>query len=630
MARIDGQLKRAAVETLGSDPSTSADKFTGRMRYNTATDLMKFADAAGTVKTFADTATAQTLTNKSFSDSTTYFVDDGDGTKKMQFQLSGVTTGNTRVLTVPDFDGTMATLAGTEAFSNKTFQDSTCFFVDNGDATKKMAFQLSGITTATTRTLTVPNFDGTIATLIGTELFQNKSFDGNNCLFVATLDNSKKLKLDVDGITSGNTRIITIPDATGTLVLGTLQQTLSNKLFSDSTVMFCDDGDNTKKLAFQVSGITTGTTRTLTAPDFNGTIATLAGTEAFSNKTFQDSTCFFVDDGDATKKLAFQLSGITTGTTRTITIPDSSGTIFYANTLTTKGDIFVATAASTIARQGIGGDGTVLIADSAQTNGLKWGTISAAPAFAFAAKSASYTLTTSDGTVTFDASGASRVATLPTAVGNTNQFTIIKIDTSTNTVTINTTSSQTINGRASADIVLAAYQDRITVQSDGANWVIISKVETKIQQSAAQVAISGATSDTYLAGGATLTLGAGKWRVRAVFSINCGSGTSPYIYSASSGIYSSDASAGAAGTALVSGANVKAVFGETTLDNFNTTFIYGGGSISVTNMRYFAGFIETVVVISGGTQAIYAVAKVGYSTSGTAAIGSNLRAERID
>lgn len=41
-------------------------------------------------------------------------------------------------------------------------------------------------------------------------------------------------------------------------------------------------------------------------------------------------------------------------------------------TLTTKGDIYVATGASTVVRQGIGTDGHVLTADSAQTNGLKW------------------------------------------------------------------------------------------------------------------------------------------------------------------------------------------------------------------------------------------------------------------
>lgn len=44
-------------------------------------------------------------------------------------------------------------------------------------------------------------------------------------------------------------------------------------------------------------------------------------------------------------------------------------------TLTTKGDTYVATGASTVVRQPIGSDGQVLLADSSQTNGLKWATL---------------------------------------------------------------------------------------------------------------------------------------------------------------------------------------------------------------------------------------------------------------
>ena len=44
-----------------------------------------------------------------------------------------------------------------------TATDSTFTVADNADATKKLAFEVSGVTTATTRTLTVPNQNGTIA-----------------------------------------------------------------------------------------------------------------------------------------------------------------------------------------------------------------------------------------------------------------------------------------------------------------------------------------------------------------------------------------------------------------------------------------------------------------------------------
>ncbi|MGA1354855.1 MAG: hypothetical protein ACO32I_08805, partial [Candidatus Limnocylindrus sp.] len=44
-------------------------------------------------------------------------------------------------------------------------------------------------------------------------------------------------------------------------------------VFSDANFLLYDESDSTKNLKFQLSGITTGTTRTLTAPDASGTIA---------------------------------------------------------------------------------------------------------------------------------------------------------------------------------------------------------------------------------------------------------------------------------------------------------------------------------------------------------------------
>lgn len=48
---------------------------------------------------------------------------------------------------------------------------------------------------------------------------------------------------------------------------------------------------------------------------------------------FSDSTFRIQDNADATKEIAFEASGITTGTTRTVTIPDKSGTLAMTSDL---------------------------------------------------------------------------------------------------------------------------------------------------------------------------------------------------------------------------------------------------------------------------------------------------------
>jgi hypothetical protein len=59
-----------------------------------------------------------------------------------------------------------------------------------------------------------------------------------------------------------------------------------------------------------------------------------------------DNAFLVYDDADATKNLKFQLSGITTGTTRTLTVPDASGTIARTETFAAPPAIGNTTAAA--------------------------------------------------------------------------------------------------------------------------------------------------------------------------------------------------------------------------------------------------------------------------------------------
>lgn len=71
-------------------------------------------------------------------------------------------------------------------------------------------------------------------------------------------------------------RNIELPLLTGddVFVFGDHTQTLQNKSLVDANTFIIDDVDDTKRVQFQLSGLTTATTRTLTVPDANGTIAT--------------------------------------------------------------------------------------------------------------------------------------------------------------------------------------------------------------------------------------------------------------------------------------------------------------------------------------------------------------------
>lgn len=65
------------------------------------------------------------ITNLIVRDDRLIIKDNSDGTKKTQFQLSGITTGTTRTITVPDADLTLVGLATTQTLTNKTLTSPT-------------------------------------------------------------------------------------------------------------------------------------------------------------------------------------------------------------------------------------------------------------------------------------------------------------------------------------------------------------------------------------------------------------------------------------------------------------------------------------------------------------------------
>jgi hypothetical protein len=100
------------------------------------------------------------------------------------------------------------------------------------------------------------------------------------------------------------------------------------------------------------------------------------------------------------------------------------------------------------------------------------GTITSGGGYTVLVVNTTYAALTTNYVLLADATNGSFVITLPTTAGHSGlQHTIKKTDASANTVTIATTSSQTIDGSTTA--VLSVQENAITVISDGTNWWVI-------------------------------------------------------------------------------------------------------------------------------------------------------------
>jgi len=155
----------------------------------------------------------------------------------------------------------------------------------------------------------------------GTGISQINDFSDADFRVFADADATKEMAFNVSAITSGLTRTFDWPDQDGTVALISDIPTVSGT-FTDVAFAVTDDVDPSKILKFQIAGISASTTRTATWPDKDGVVAMISDIVVTGN-AFDDSLFRIFGNVDNSKLIAFEADTfITTATTRTITMID--------------------------------------------------------------------------------------------------------------------------------------------------------------------------------------------------------------------------------------------------------------------------------------------------------------------
>ena len=161
--------------------------------------------------------------------------------------------------------------------------DANLTIVDDIDTTKKLQFQLGFITTGTTVTLVIPNYNDTIVVSSGPQSLINKTLiDHTNSCIASVLKTGTSNATDVT-LSIGN------PIA-GQFLMATSSTTAGWSHIIDNIFTIVDAIDPTKKLQFKTNLINTGTTITLSAPNYSDTIAVLNNSQILINKILTDHT----------------------------------------------------------------------------------------------------------------------------------------------------------------------------------------------------------------------------------------------------------------------------------------------------------------------------------------------------
>ena len=278
----------AKTITLGGNLTTTG-AFATSIAVTAATSVT--LPTSGTLVGSADTGT---VTNAMLANKTISGVSLGSNLNALTIGtgLSGTSYNGSTAVTIA-IDSTVVTKTGTQSLTNKTLSDSTTYFANEADATKKFQFQASGITTNNVRTFTVPDYNGTIIT-------SGDSGSVTNAMLAGSITNDKltnnKVTINGTDVSLGGSLTVTA-NAPNALTIGTgLSGTSYNggaavTIAVDTTVVVTTGAQTiagVKTFTSTIGGSISGNSATATKLSTGRTIA-ITGDLSYTSASFDGS-----------------------------------------------------------------------------------------------------------------------------------------------------------------------------------------------------------------------------------------------------------------------------------------------------------------------------------------------------